>query len=444
MSVYGGPSAEVLVRRIVESSIGAVTPSTLFEKSFRISRGSLNAFGIPADMNLHKIVRCVAIGKSAEAMAFEVRKVLGSCVSGIIATPVNRHLDVDGFEFMKTGHPFPDERSLKAGEAVERVVAEAGEKDLLLFLISGGGTASIFVPVEGVTLEESNRLLKFMLDGGVPIDRINLVRRHLSRYGGGKLSQLALNRKKISFVISDVVGDDLSAIAGGPTVKDDSSPAEALEFLEKSGLLARSPGSIKTALLRQQSVHSETQFDYGLFKVIASNRAALSAAEKSGIENGFNTTVMTRYWESDPMEAAKLLVSVARSIELDDAPTTRPALVLAGGETTVRLTGNGIGGRNQHLVLSALYELAELHLKGIPLERTTIFSFGTDGKDGSSEAAGAFASLATFAKVNGGLQELEDYIRRCDSNNFFAKYGGLINTGPTDTNVMDVFGIIVV
>lgn len=439
-----GASAELLLRRVVESSISAVKPSTLFDQSFRLSESTLDAFGIRVDMSLHKRVKCVALGKSAEGMAFEVRRKLGSRVTGIVATPVAKHFELEGFELFMTGHPFPDEASLKAGEAVRDLVQGAGEDDLLLFLISGGGSASIFVPVEGVTLDEANRLTKLLFDSGVPIDKINLVRRHLSKNAGGKLASLAPKQKKLSLVISDVVGDDLSAIASGPTVRDETSPAEALDFLDRSGLLARAPVSIRAALKREKSARSKTDLENNTVKIIASNNDALNAAGKVGAENGFHTTVLTRFWESDAKEAARFIVSIARSIELDNTPLSSPALFLAGGETTVKLSGDGKGGRNQHMVLCALSELAKIDPSGVMLNRTTIFSFGTDGKDGNSEAAGASTSLTALGKVGVGPREIDDYIARNDSNSFFAKYGGLITTGPTDTNVMDIFGIIIV
>ena len=444
MNGQTGASADLLLRRVVESSINSVRPSTLFDRSFHLSGSTLDAFGIPVDMGLHKRVKCLALGKSAEAMTFEVRRILGSRVTGIVATPVAKHLELEGFEFIRTGHPLPDEASVKAGEAVRDLVRGAGQEDLLLFLISGGGSASIFVPVEGVSLEETNELTKSLFDSGVPIDKINLVRRHLSKNAGGKLASLAPKQKKLSLVISDVVGDDLSSIASGPTVRDETSAAEALDFLDRSGLLAHAPVSIPAALKREHSARSKWDFENSTVKIIASNHDALNAAVQVGLKGGFNTTFLTRFWESDAKEAARFIVSIARSIELDNTPLSIPALFLAGGETTVRLSGNGKGGRNQHMVLCALSELAKIDPIGAVLNRTTVFSFGTDGKDGNSEAAGASASLATLREVGGGPREIEDYIARNDSNTFFAKHGGLITTGPTDTNVMDIFGIIIV
>lgn len=436
-------SADGIVRRIVESSVDAVRPSTLFESGFRLSGNYLDAFGTGIDLSRVGGVKCISIGKCAESMAHEVRKKLGKRASGVIATPVDKGLGVEGFDFYKTGHPLPDSESLKAGERIRRLVAESARNDLLLFLISGGGSASIFVPIDGVSPDEANRLMKLLFDNGVPIDKVNLVRRHISLLGGGKLSALAPGRTKLSLIISDVVGDDPHSIASGPTVADETTSADALRFLESSGVMEQVPEAVPKALMEHRVHHPPSITDDGVVRIIASNRDALEAAERVGLEGGFNTLVLTRFWESDVEEAARATLSVARSIELDGEPVSSPALLVAGGETTVRLTGGGKGGRNQQMVLCALRDMARLREAGTKLEGTTIFSFGTDGKDGNSEAAGALASLDTLGKVLRGMKEIEDFILRNDSNAFFARYGGLITTGPTDTNVMDVFGAII-
>ncbi len=436
--------AELIIRGVVESAINAVKPSILFESNFYIVSDTLHAFGTQVALEPGAGVRCVAIGKSAEAMANEVRRKLGKRVSGIIATPFERHMGVDGFECFRTGHPIPDDESVRAGRAVLDFVAAAHAEDLILFLVSGGGSASVFVPVEGIALSDANLLIKLLFDDGVSIDKVNLVRRHLSRLGGGKLSAAAPGKKKLSLVISDVVGDDPASIASGPTVNDESTPADAVRFLEERGLIARVPEAVRAAFLRHQEVEGVPVLAEGTVVVIASNRNALDAAKKTGIGKHLNTLVLTRYWESDVDDTAKAIVSIARSIESESLPVSPPALLLVGGETTVRVAGSGKGGRNQQLVLSALLQLVELERIGTRLGRSTVFSFGTDGKDGTSDAAGALASLGTIEGVTAKKGIIEDCLQRNDSNSFFAQYGGLIETGPTDTNVMDVFGVVVI
>lgn len=248
-------------------------------------------------------------------------------------------------------------------------------------------------------------------------------------------------RKKISLVISDVVGDDLRDIASGPSVEDSTTPADAYNFLVENRLLDKVPSSISSTLMKLGKEFVRIHLRNNSAKIIASNLNSLNAAEKIGVEEGFHTFILTRFINLDTKSGARLLVSIARSIESDSKKT--PALILLGGETIVKISGKGIGGRSQQLVLEILYELGELAAKGISLNRSTFFSFGTDGKDGNSDASGACVSLETLKRVQGGLQEIKSYICSNDSNSFFKRYGGLIATGPTDTNVMDIMGIIV-
>lgn len=388
-------SAEKLFQRIVEGAIKAVKPSSLFESQFQISGNKLIAFGEEFDLSGYANVKCVAIGKSAEAMAYEVEKKLKGKVTGIIATPIEKHFDIKRFRFFETGHPLPDEESVKAGEEVERFVSSSQENDFLIFLISGGGSAAVFVPVYGVTLKEANQMVKILLDNGVPINKINLLRRHLSRLGGGKLAALAPKAKKLSLIISDVVGDDLVSIASGPTVQDTTNPIEAYKFLKESSLMFEVPRSIYRTLNKTSQPITENELRDNHIKIIASSNEALRNVEKIGIERGFEAFVLTGFLEMDAQTAGEFLVSIAHSVELYGMPVHAPALIILGGETTVKLKGEGMGGRNQHLVLCALRKLVRLKENGVHLERTTVFSFGTDGKDGSSDAAGAFVSSRT-------------------------------------------------
>lgn len=441
MPIFGKGPGSRLLQKIVDSSIEAVKPSVLFEQGFQLSGKKLNAFGKEIDLSHHKRIKSVAIGKSAESMAYEIKRRLGDRVTGIIATPVEEHLDVEGFRFFKTGHPLPDEQSVNAAMEIRDLVSSCGREDLLIFLISGGGSAAAFLPAEELNLGDVNEMLKLLFDNGVPIDKVNLVRRHLSLLGGGKLAAMAPESEKVSLIISDVVGDDLVSIASGPTVEDPSTPNDAYNFLAGLGIMDKIPQSIRKVLSRPDDHSSGAKLRSNFATIIASNVEALNAAEKSGNEAGFSTTVLTRCLDLDAENSSDILVSLARSVESDFKET--PALVLLGGETTVKLAGAGKGGRNQHLVLEALYKLAELSAEGFSLGRTTIFSFGTDGKDGNTDSAGAFASLETLKDVKGELPEIKKYILQNDSNSFFEKYGGLITTGPTDANVMDIMGMIV-
>jgi glycerate 2-kinase len=441
-----------LIRRLIDRSIQAVRPSELFASQFMIDGKTLIAFGEKFDLTKFKHIRCIAIGKSAEAMAYEVEKKLGEKVTGIIATPVQKHFDTSRFRFFKTGHPFPDAESYKAGMETLRLVSDCGKNDLLLFLVSGGGSAATFVPVDGVTFEEAIELMKTLFVNGVPISEINLIRRHLSALGGGRLAALAPDAQKLSLIMSDVVGDELISIASGPTVPDPTSSSEAYNFLVNHGLIDKIPKSIGKVLKNNSQSTIIKRLNTNHLKIIASNKNALDAASRTATENGFKSTILTRFFEMEASEAGKFLVSIAESIEFERRPISAPALVLLGGETTVKTARDvttssdkvfGAGGRNQHLVLNALLKMVQLKERGLALERTTIFSFGTDGKDGNSDDAGAFASLRSFEAIRNLKEKICQDLINYNSNSFFKKHGGLLTTGYTDTNVMDIMGVIV-
>ncbi len=438
-----GISTSDLMRTIVDKSISAVKPQSLFGEQFAFDGHVLHAFSEKVEFREDGQVKCVAIGKAAEAMAHQIALKLGTRVSGIIATPVSSHLDVPGFRFFKTGHPYPDEQSLMAGKAVFDFVRSSGNRDVIIFLISGGGSASVFVPTEGVTLADANRAFEVLIKNAISIKDINLLRRHLSALGGGKLAELVPKCGKLSLVISDVVGNNPSAVASGPSVEDNSTPQDALSFLRSSKLIDSVPASVPKALERMSSDFKPVKLENNSVRVIASNSDALRAAKQIGSENLFNTMILNSSFEGSVAEASDFLISIASEIELNSSIIAPPAIVLFGGETVVDVSGNGIGGRNQHLVLSAIKRMHELMMEGKALKRTTVFSFGTDGRDGNSDAAGAFGSLETFSKIDDVKNEAEKYLATFDSNSFFKKYGGLIETGPTDTNVMDVFGMVV-
>ena len=440
VSISGNISAVKFLQKIVENAINAVEPRVLFEKGFQVVGDRLTAFGKEIDLGKFKNIKCVAIGKSAEAMSFEMAQRLQGRVTGIIASPVEEHLSLEKFGFYKTGHPFPDEVSLNAGTEIRKFVSSCSGDDFLIFLISGGGSAAACLPVEGVSLNDVNETLKVLFENAIRINEINLVRRHISSLGGGKLAELSPQSEKVSLIISDVVEDDMPSIASGPTVVDVTTPIDAYNFLKESNLLDRIPASISEALSRSKRAFAKINPTRNFAKIIGSNSDALKAAAKTGTENGFDTLVLTRSLDLNTQIGADLLASVAMSMKLDRRQM--PALVLLGGETTVKMTGTGKGGRNQQLILETLRKLIQIDANEEHFDRITFFAFGTDGKDGNSDAAGAFASTQLLKDVRGGTKEIEKYISDNDSNSFFKKYGGLITTGPTDTNVMDIIGII--
>lgn len=431
---------EFIINHIVSSAINAVSPSTLFKNGLTLHGTMLNIFGYSTHLENDRNVRCISIGKCAESMAYEARRKLGSRASGIIATPINQRRDVPDFEFYETGHPLPDKRSEMAGRRIIEFMSEGSERDLYMFFISGGGTASIFLPVEGVSLEDIQELTRTMMAEGLPVSKINLVRRHLSKLAGGKMAELIPSNEKVSLIISDVVGDDLISIASGPTVPDTTSPHEAIQFLLESGISKKISPGIIDALRRTVRINSKPRLNY--IRIIGSNREALDAASLAARDDGFNSKVYSREVEGFVTEVAEKLIRTAVSIKTSDKLIKPPAVALFGGETTVQLKGDGTGGRNQELVLQALYLIKKKEMERT-LNSVSIFSFGTDGKDGNSNAAGAWFNLSMPDIRRVSIEEIEAHLAINDSNTFFKKYGRLIETGPTDTNVMDIFGVVV-
>lgn len=198
ISITGDAPMNGVLKIIVSASIGAVKPSTLFDQGVRLHRDRLDLFGKEIILSGRKEIKCVAIGKSAEAMAFEVEKLIGQRVSGVIATPIERHLDTKRFRFFKTGHPFPNEASVNAGKEVCSLVSSSSKDDILMFLVSGGGSAAAFLPVDGASLGDVNQTLNLLFENGFSIDKVNLVRRHISLLAGGKLAALAPEKKNIT------------------------------------------------------------------------------------------------------------------------------------------------------------------------------------------------------------------------------------------------------
>lgn len=340
-------TAGQILREVVRTSIDAVRPVNLFRQNFVVAGEKLEAFGSSFNLASSRRIRCVAVGKCAEAMVLEVAKVLGNRVSGMIATPIPNERKVEGFTFYLTGHPLPNEKSLEAARSIRGFLESSAADDLVIFLISGGGSSAIFLPAEGISLSDANTTVRVLFEHAVPITKVNLVRRHISALGGGKLAELVPRQEKLSLIISDVVGDNPRSIASGPTVEDDSNATDALDFILESGLDSQLPAAVLQSLKNQPSSFRIRRIEKNKVVIIGTNRDALSAAEKSTREIGVNVKIVSRYVDLEADVAGEMLVSYARSIVEEKEPIAPPALLLFGGETTVSaISGHKGGGIN--------------------------------------------------------------------------------------------------
>lgn len=420
---------------IFEACLEAIAPDRAVKESIRKEGNYLfiKEKRVPlADKRLHLI----AVGKAARKMAGAAREVLGEVEGGIVVSNEEGE-PIPPFTFIRASHPYPDSRSLQAGKAILDYVSSLDEDDLLLFLISGGASALMVYPREGISLEDKVSTMKLLLKTPATIREINTVRKHLSAVKGGFLARAAHPALVITLAISDIVYDPLPDIGSGPTVPDPSTFSQAMEVLEKYNLLSKVPETVVELFKRGAEGKAEEtpkpgpEFEADLAFVILNNRTALEAARRKAVQLGFDTFVLTSFEEG---RVEKWVDVYSRILEerLNDGRLKKPLLFLSGGEITVEVLGKGKGGRNQEFVLRMMHRLSK-YSRG-----WAVASFGSDGLDGPTDAAGAIADPYTLEKARQLGLDAEKFIADNDSYSFFEATGDLIKTGPTGTNVMDI------
>ncbi len=338
------------------------------------------------------------------------------------------------------GHPMPDERGLAAAQEVESLVGGLGRRDVLLVLLSGGASALLPAPSLGISLADKAKTTSLLLRAGAPIQELNTVRKHLSRLKGGGLARVAAPARVLTLVLSDVVGDDLSTIASGPTVPDPTTFADALDVLQGRGLLEDTPLAVRRHL--EAGAHGRTPetpkageaaFRRTATRVVGGNRRSVLAAAREATRLGLRPVILTTRLEGESREVARCLVAILREHVDRKRATRRPTCLLAGGETTVTVRGRGQGGRNQELAVAAAAAL-----EGFPTG-AVVASLATDGIDGMSDAAGGVVDDRSARRARDlGLPPPSAFLANSDSRNFLGPLGDLIVTGPTGTNVNDI------
>jgi len=342
----------------------------------------------------------------------------------------------------EAGHPVPDKNGLDGTEEIVRLLRDAGDDTLVVCLISGGGSALLVSPPEGISLAEKQEITVLLLRSGADIHELNTVRKHISRVKGGRLAEIAYPAHVISLIISDVIGDRLDVIASGPTSADHSTYADALSVLEKYRLMDVCPESIFThlsrgakGLLHETPKEGDVIFERVENTIIGNNQMAIEAAKKKAEEMGFHAEILSTAVSGEARNVGKRLAREAMEIRKARS-AGRPICLISGGETTVTVHGNGRGGRNMELALAFAIEV-----EGI--DGITLLSAGTDGTDGPTDAAGAIVDGQTTRKARNLGLDPETYLRHNDSYTFFKRIGELFITGPTGTNVMDVQMVVI-
>ena len=391
------------------------------------------------DLTQFDRISVVGGGKATAPMAKAVEDLLGARIhTGMINVKYGFTEKLSVTQTVEASHPLPDENGVKGTEVILDFLSKANERDLVISLISGGGSALLCEPAEGITLSEKQTVTGMLLDCGASIDEINAVRKHISAAKGGQMARAAFPATVVNLMLSDVVGDKMDVIASGPFVPDSSTFEDALSILKKYDLKGV-PGAIVQRLeegARGRIPDTPKAGDPVFLSVsniiVGSNILALEAAEKKARGFGYDTLILSSLIEGETQDVARVHCAIAREIGRSGRPIAAPACIISGGETTVTIRGKGLGGRNQEFCLASAIEIAELPFKMV------VLSGGTDGNDGPTDAAGAIVDPYTVKRGKDAGMAAGSFLNNNDAYHFFEKTKDLLMTGPTNTNVMDV------
>jgi len=431
--------------KLIEKGLKAADPERAVKNHLKIIGKKLIINGHIFEIDKFNGIYVIGAGKASGKMAKAVEEILSDHInSGIVIVPKGLEIKVKKIKLIEGDHPIPSRINVKGAIEIVRLIEEAEKNSLIISLISGGGSALLTLPAENITLEEISEITQQLLRSGADIREINTVRKHLSQVKGGQLARKIYPRQLISLIISDVVGDPIDMIASGPTAPDPTTFRDAYNILRKYGLWEKVSQNIRKRIERGISCEimetpkkDDITFTKVLNVIIASNLTALKAIKKEAQKNGLNTIILSSQIEGEARHVGKFFSSIVKEVKNSCNPIKPPASIIGGGETTVKVVGNGLGGRNQELALSAAISIEGL--KGI-----AIVAVGSDGIDGITDAAGAIVDGETIIKAKKSGLDPTQYLRNNDSYTFFKKLGGsLIYTGVTGTNVNDfILGII--
>ena len=431
-------------RAIFAAGVAAVDPMVAVQRAVVRRGDALEVDGVAYDLRRFAHIYVVGTGKGSAVMAQGLEAILGERISaGSVTVKYEHTAPVERVRLYEAAHPIPDAAGVQGANAAMELVRQAGADDLVFCLLSGGGSALWPAPSADISLPEKQRMTGLLIDCGARIDEINVIRKHLSGIKGGQLARLAAPARLITLVLSDVVGDRLDAIASGPTVPDPTTFRDCLDILTRYDLLDRLPGSIRAHLQRglagdapETPKAGDSAFELGQTVVVANNRLALRAAQEAAEARGYTTLLLSSTLEGEARHVARMHAAIAQEICQSGQPIRPPACVISGGETTVTVRGNGKGGRSQEFALAAA-----LHVAG--LDNTVVLSGGTDGTDGPTDAAGALVDGRTVARAEALGLQTEAFLHRNDAYHFFQALDDLLLTGPTGTNVMDMYVVLV-
>ena len=438
--------ARAIALTLLEAAISAVDPKLLVKNAVRLQGHKLRVKNLTVDLTGYDRILAVGGGKASGGLAEALEELLGNRLdSGMINVPrgTAERFRTRVIQVNEAGHPIPDHGGVEGANKIMEMLKGLDERTLVITLLSGGGSALLPLPQEGISLEDKQETTNLLLTCGATIEEINVVRKHISRLKGGRLAAYAFPATVLCLLVSDVVGDALPSIASGPTVPDPSTFTEAVETLRRYNIWERIPDAVKEYLrggVMGENPESPKPGDVRFSQVhnvlLGNGEVALEASERRAKELGLNSLILSSYMEGEARHVGTVLSALAREMIVTNRPLATPGVVLAGGETTVTVTGTGRGGRNQETVLGAALHLVKTH--GV-----AIASMGTDGVDGSSDAAGAIIDGSTMTRaLTRGIEPIH-FLKNNDSYHFFRELNDLIFTGFTGTNVGDIMVIVV-
>jgi len=426
-------------KKIFLHAIHAVQPQTILSSHISLRNHVLHIGERKYPLSRYEKIFVAGTGKASASMAVNLEKILGTRITrGLINVKYGHSQKLKRIRVQEAGHPLPDEKGLEGAKEMVEMLSHLTGNDLVIFLVSGGGSALLPMPVEGVTLVEKQATTNELLSCGASIQEINTLRKHLSRIKGGGLAKIVYPATLVSLILSDVIGDPLDAIASGPTVPDSTTYENCAWILNKYELWGKIPPSVASHIRAGMEGRKEETLKEGdpafakvYNLIVGNNLLAMTAARKAAQALGYRTLLLSSLVEGETREIAKVHAAIAKEVLLSGNPIPPPACILSGGETTVTLKGKGKGGRNQEFALAGALEIAGC-------EEILMMSAGTDGTDGPTDAAGAFADGKTVIRAKTMGLDPWSFLKENDSYSFFQRIGDLLTIGPTGTNVMDL------
>jgi glycerate 2-kinase len=436
---YANRTARKLVLESLEAALHSVDPKHILKSRLFLDNSTLKVDRYSFSLRKHRNIYVVGGGKASGSMAEALEQILGKRItSGLVNVPYGCEHKTNVIELHGTNHPVPDEAGVEGTRCMLEMVKQARDNDLIICLISGGGSSLMPLPRRGISIADKREITNALLKCGATINEINTVRKHISDFKGGWLAKKAYPTPILNLILSDVVGDPLDSIASGPTVPDPTTFGDAVDVLKRHNLWTRAPKSIRkvlldglNGLLPETPKAGDDAFRRVYNVVVGNNRTSSLAATEKLKSAALNALLLTATLEGEARHVGGVLASIAQEVAASGNPAPRPTGIVTGGETTVTVTGKGKGGRNQELVLGAVTKL-----KG--LDGAVLASLSTDGVDGPTDAAGAIVDGQTLTRAADAGLVPEEFLFENDSYRFFSRLGDLIFTGSTGTNVNDL------